>query len=86
MFFKAYRAEIASYEPLPVVPRTLEEIPPPQRYYAERNETARMAFWKNPGILSRDTLSSFYGFAHDVIDIKACLDDENMQELMLRTW
>jgi len=78
--------EIAEdYNPIPSVEQH-QRIPSLLCYYAERPRQQQCEFWVRPDVLCRDAFASFYGYANDVIDNKASLDQDQMNTLMFQTW
>jgi hypothetical protein len=75
-----------SYNPIFCAPRMGRRIPPKLLHYCERPIQIQYEFWKRANIINRDVIASLYGYAEEVIDIRACLENDDMGELMLRTW
>jgi hypothetical protein len=80
------KAAAESYDPIPRALTMGERIPPKLLHYCERPSQIQYEFWKRPNIVNRDVIASLYGYAEEVIDVRACLENNDMAELMLLTW
>ena len=61
-------------------------LPPLKVFYYKRSQEQRWSFFTRREIYNQDTIASLYAYAANVIDIKACLADDDMNTLMFRAW
>lgn len=63
-----------------------EQSQPKELFYHESSQDQRWLFFTRRDICNQDIIASLYTYAANVIDIKACLADDNTNTLMPRTW